>query len=213
MGPGRPGLRARGAAALVLLAALLAGCAGDPRAPVAGTPAGPAAGSATTDPAVGHTGAPAPADARVLPASVRVPAIGVDEDVVVPLGVAPDGTVEVPQDYARIGWFDPTRGVPVPGARGPTVLLGHVDSRTGPAVFHRLRDLRPGDGIEVGTAGGGVARYVVERTEQVAKDRFPTFVVFGATPDDVLRLVTCAGAFDRDARSYTDNLVVHARRA
>jgi sortase (surface protein transpeptidase) len=92
------------------------------------------------------------------------------------------------------------------------VLLGHVDSRDGPAVFYRLRDLRPGDVVEVGTTDGGVTRYAVERTEQVAKDAFPTFAVFGATADDVLRLVTCAGTFDRGARSYTDNLVVHARR-
>jgi len=46
----------------------------------------------------------------------------------------------------------------------------------------------------------------------VPKDEFPTFAVFGATADDVLRLVTCAGDFDRGARSYVDNLVVHASR-
>src|SRR3712207_7039434 len=37
--------------------------------------------------------------------------------------------------------------------------LGHVDSRDGPAVFHRLRDLRPGGVVEVGTSDGGIARY------------------------------------------------------
>lgn len=121
------------------------------------------------------------------------------------LGIAPDGTAEVPSDYAVAGWFTGR------GRGGPTVLLGHVDSGDGPAVFHRLRDLRPGDVVEVGTAGG-VARYAVERTEQVPKDAFPTFAVFRASVDDVLRLVTCTGEFDRGARSYTDNLVVHARR-
>lgn len=154
---------------------------------------------------------PAPAAAapegRVVPTSVRIPAIGVDEREVQRLGVAPDGTAEVPQDYARVGWFDPSVARP-----GPTVLLGHVDSRSGPAVFFRLRDLRPGDVIELDRSDGSPARYAVERVEQVAKDAFPTFAVFGATPDDVLRLVTCAGDFDRGARSYTDNLVVHAIR-
>jgi hypothetical protein len=66
--------------------------------------------------------------------------------------------------------------------------------------------------VEVTTAGGTLARYVVERTEQVSKDEFPTFAVFGATQQDVLRLVTCAGEFDRGERSYTDNFVVHATR-
>lgn len=154
--------------------------------------------------------------------SVQVPAIGVDERAVVALGVAPDGTAEVPRDFERVGWFDRTLAaqragsapadVAIPPGRGPTVLLGHVDSRRGPAVFFRLRDLRPGDVVEVGRSDGSVARYAVERTEQVAKDAFPTFAVFGATATDVLRLVTCAGDFDRGARSYMDNLVVQATR-
>ncbi len=142
------------------------------------------------------------------PAAVAVPAIGVRSDLL-RLGLTPDGAAEVPADFARAGWF---REGGRPGGRGPTVLLGHVDSRDGPGVFYRLRDLRPGDAVEVTTADGALARYAVERTEQVPKDAFPTFAVFGATPDDVLRLVTCAGEFDRGERSYTDNLVVHARR-
>lgn len=149
---------------------------------------------------------PAAEPGRVVPTSVRIGAIGVDESALPRLGIAPDGSAEVPRDYARVGWFD--RGVAGPG---PTVLLGHVDSRSGPAVFYRLRDLRPGDVIEVGRSDGSLGRYAVERSRQVPKDRFPTFDVFGAAPGDVLRLVTCAGEFDRGARSYTDNLVVHAR--
>ncbi|WP_433799651.1 sortase domain-containing protein [Actinomycetospora sp. CA-084318] len=179
---------------LLLLGLLLAGCA----APV------PTAGGAA--PAVGPVVGPVTGP---VPVSVRVPAIGVDRDDVQRLGLAADGTAEVPTDFDRVGWF---AGGPAREGRGPTVLLGHVDSRTGPAVFYRLRDLRPGDVVEVGRSDGSGARYAVSRIEQVPKDRFPTFAVFGATADDVLRLVTCAGAFDRGARSYTDNLVVHAER-
>jgi sortase (surface protein transpeptidase) len=139
---------------------------------------------------------------------LAIPSIGVQSELL-DLGIAADGTAEVPQDYALAGWF---RDGGRPGGRGPTVLLGHVDSQSGPAVFYRLRDLTPGDVVEVGTDDGTVARYAVQRTEQVPKDDFPTFAVFGATADDVLRLVTCAGEFDRGARSYEDNLVVHANR-
>lgn len=142
------------------------------------------------------------------PASLRIPAIEVSSPLL-HLGLAGDGSVEVPQDYGLAGWF---REGGRPGSRGPTVLLGHVDSRDGPAVFYRLRDLRPGDVIEVTAGDGGLARYAVQHTEQVSKDAFPTFEVFGATADDVLRLVTCAGEFNDGARSYEDNLVVHASR-
>lgn len=167
---------------------------------------GSAAGPVPAVPASAQV-APAPA-APTAPTTLAIPSIGVRSDLL-DLGVAADGSAEVPQDYDRAGWF---REGGRPGGRGPTVLLGHVDSRSGPAVFHRLRDLAPGDVVEVGTRDGAVARYAVERTEQVSKDDFPTFAVFGATADDVLRLVTCAGEFDRGERSYTDNLVVHANR-
>ncbi len=189
---GRPGEHLPGARAVAALALVLAaGCTAAPRE---ASPPLPAPAPATSAP-----------EARSEPASVRIPAIDVASPLL-RLGIAPDGTAEVPRDYALAGWFAGR------GRGGPTVLLGHVDSRDGPAVFYRLRDLRPGDVVEVGTTDGGVTRYAVERTEQVAKDAFPTFAVFGATADDVLRLVTCAGAFDRGARSYVDNLVVHARR-
>jgi sortase (surface protein transpeptidase) len=115
----------------------------------------------------------------------------------------------VPQDHSVAGWFREGGRL---GWIGPTVLLGHVDSLDGPAVLYRLRDLDVGDLVQVNTAGGTVARCAVQRIEQVPKDEFPTFAVFGATQDDVLRLVTCAGDFDRGARSYEDNLVVHAVR-
>lgn len=162
----------------------------------------------TTAAAAAPVPGPAPAAGPTTPVSVRVPAIDVARDDVQRLGLAADGSAEVPADYDRVGWF---AGGPGQG-RGPTVLLGHVDSRSGPAVFYRLRELRPGDVVEVGRADGSLARYAVTRSEQVPKDRFPTFAVFGATRDDVLRLVTCSGRFDRGARSYTDNLVVHTER-
>ncbi len=197
--------------ALVLAATLLAGCGGGER-PASGAPA-PAPSSSTGT--VVPPAAAAPPGAIVVdpaavpaPVSVDVPALGLTEPLL-GLGVADDGTAEVPADPARAGWFT---GGGRPGARGPTVLLGHVDSTAGPGVFARLRDLAPGDVVEVTVADGTVARYTVTGTEQVPKGSFPTAAVFGATADDVLRLITCTGDFDRSARSYVDNLVVTAVR-
>ncbi|MBM7805421.1 hypothetical protein JOD57_001258 [Geodermatophilus bullaregiensis] len=206
----RPGL----AVTLAVTAVLLAGCAasgtagsGAPPPPTAtADPSGPVPPSAVPAP-----GGPAVVDPATVPepVAVSVPAIGV-RDELLELGVGADGTAEVPADFDRVGWFT---GGGRPGARGPTVLLGHVDSTAGPAVFHDLRDLGPGDVVEVTVADGSVARYEVVGTEQFPKDEFPTAAVFGATADDVLRLVTCTGAFDRGARSYVDNLVVTAARS
>jgi LPXTG-site transpeptidase (sortase) family protein len=142
------------------------------------------------------------------PTGLSIPALGIEQSLI-GLGVADDGTAEVPVDFDDVGWFTPGGR---PGARGPTVVMGHVDSTAGPAVFYELRDLAPGDTVDLTVADGSVATYTVTGTEQVAKDTFPTAAVFGATADDVLRLITCTGSFDSGARSYTDNLVVTAVR-
>jgi sortase (surface protein transpeptidase) len=144
----------------------------------------------------------------VTPTRLVVPAIGVDADVI-ELGVQEDGTMEVPTDFAQTGWFRPG---PKPGRVGPAVLAGHVDDRSGPAVFFRLTELQVGDRIEVHGADGELVVFVVTRTEQHPKDAFPTERVYGGTPGPELRLITCGGAFDREARSYRDNVIVYAER-
>ena len=196
--------------ALVVGAALaLSACAGTAE-PAAAPPTMPPAATSTPAP----TQAPAPPTASLDPSTVpeptglSIPALGIEQSLI-GLGVADDGTAEVPVDFDDVGWFAPGGR---PGARGPTVVMGHVDSTAGPAVFYALRDLAPGDTVELTVADGSVATYTVTGTEQVAKDTFPTAAVFGATADDVLRLITCTGSFDAGARSYTDNLVVTAVR-
>jgi sortase (surface protein transpeptidase) len=141
------------------------------------------------------------------PAHLSIPAIGV-ETPLVRLGLEPDRTMEVPEDFGQAGWF---AGGPAPGRPGPAVIAGHVDSRQGPAVFYRLRDLRPGDEVRVERADGARLRFVVDTTRSFPKAEFPTSAVFGPTPEAALRLVTCAGSFDRARGSYRDNLVVFAR--
>ena len=200
--------------ALALGTALaLSACAGTAEpaaAPPATTPATTGTASVATP-----TTAPSPPTSSLDPAAVpeptalSIPALGVEQDLI-GLGVAADGTAEVPVDFDDVGWFTPGGR---PGARGPTVLMGHVDSTAGPAVFYQLRDLAAGDTVQLTVADGTVATYTVTGTEQLAKDTFPTAAVFGAVTDDVVRLITCTGSFDAGARSYTDNLVVTAVRS
>lgn len=142
------------------------------------------------------------------PHRLVVPAIGVDAEVI-RLGTNPDGTMEVPADFAQTGWFE---AGPRPGRVGPAVIAGHVDSRAGPAVFFRLAELRPGDEIEVHDAHGEVVAFVVREVERVPKDAFPTERVYAGTAGPELRLVTCGGRFDRGSGHYDDNIIVYAHR-
>jgi sortase (surface protein transpeptidase) len=141
------------------------------------------------------------------PTELRIPAIGVDAPVV-PLGRNPDGTAQVPATVSLAGWYDLG---PKPGQLGPAVILGHVDSRTGPGIFYRLRSLLPGDVVTV-LSGSQVLHFVVSHLVSYSKDAFPTAAVFGPTPDAELRLVTCSGPFDVSTGHYVDNLVVFAIR-
>ena len=140
------------------------------------------------------------------PTAVRIPSIDVNASTV-PLGLQNDGTIEVPEDFSQTGWW---RDGPEPGEIGPAVILGHVDSYDGPAVFFQLGQLAVGDPIHIDRADGSTVSYVVDRIEQHHKDSFPTTAVYGPTDGSELRLVTCGGTFDRDVRSYQDNLIVFA---
>jgi sortase (surface protein transpeptidase) len=175
------------------------------------------AGATSTQPAAGPTRSTEVIDFPVgswrrLPPSppvrVEIPAIGVSSSLV-RLGLNPDRTMEVPGDFQAAGWFT---GAPHPGQLGPAVIAGHVDSRTGPAVFYRLRELRAGDQIRVVRADRRVVRFKVDALASYPKQSLPSEAVYGATTAPVLRLITCAGTFDRASRSYRDNLVVSATR-
>jgi hypothetical protein len=139
------------------------------------------------------------------PTRLRVEAAGIDtalED----LHLGADGELVPPDGNTEAGWYaDGT----APGDVGPAVLAGHVDSRSGPAVFYRLREIDTGDRIEV-TRGGQTLTFTVTATAWYPKKAFPSERVYGPTPDRELRLITCGGVFDRSLRSYRDNLVVYA---
>jgi sortase (surface protein transpeptidase) len=141
-----------------------------------------------------------------VPIEVAVPAIGVNAATPA-LGLNDDGTLEVPSVYGEAGWY--AYG-PRPGEPGPAVMAGHVDSRTGPAVFFRLDEVQPGHLVHVLYDTGHVATFEVHGAETVPKDAFPTARVYGDTPQSELRLITCSGAFDRASGHYGDNLIVYA---
>ncbi|MEU7898856.1 class F sortase [Nonomuraea sp. NPDC049152] len=145
------------------------------------------------------------------PTAVYIPKLGVSAPLM-ELGVDAKGAIENPPlDHPNVaGWY---RYAPVPGARGAAVITGHLDTRTGPAVFANLRAIKRGDQVQVMRADRSVAIFVVDRVEQVAKKVFPSTKVFGKVKYAGLRLVTCGGVFDRRAHSYKDNTIVYAHLA
>jgi sortase (surface protein transpeptidase) len=142
------------------------------------------------------------------PMTITIPSIGVKAGIV-GIGLRSDGAMQVPHPD-QVGWYK--RG-PRPGAPGPAVLIGHVDTRTEPAVFFRLRDLRPGDEIPIRQRHGSTIRFIVERLERHPKTALPTNRIWPTTSKPLLRLITCGGSFNDATRHYRDNLIVYAARA
>ncbi|MEU3274360.1 class F sortase [Saccharomonospora sp. NPDC006951] len=141
------------------------------------------------------------------PDRIEIPGIGAESSLI-PLGLEKDGTIEVPpvDDAMQAGWYELG---PAAGETGPFVVLGHIDSHTDPGIFLRLHELGEGDLVRVYRVDKSVVTYVVDRTQKVGKDRFPTEAVYGNTTGPEIRLITCGGAFDRKRGSYEENLIVY----
>jgi Sortase domain len=199
-------------AAAALAGLLVSGCGGPERSPAAASSprGGPATAAESREPPdVAGFHSVRTYDQPARPVRLQIPAIAVSTPLV-PLGRLPDGSIEVPHDWDTAGWYD--RG-PRPGQPGPAVILGHVDSKTGPAVFYRLRALRPRDIVRVSLADGRTLVFRVQRLERYPKNEFPTQAVYFPTLNRELRLITCGGDFDYARGSYRDNIVVYATLA
>ncbi|MBH5337740.1 class F sortase [Streptomyces pactum] len=149
-----------------------------------------------------------PALPRSAPVRLAVPTVGVDAPFT-ELTLNASGQLNAPPDDDNnlVGWF---REGASPGERGNAIVAGHVDTRTGPAVFWALASIKPGEKVTVTRADGIVATFVVDEVETFDKDHFPDERVYGDTPNAQLRLITCGGSYDRQARDYTANVVVFA---
>jgi sortase (surface protein transpeptidase) len=193
------------AAALAVALAIAAAC-GTERSPAPEQPAAVAVAVApSVHPQVSHHTAKRAARPGV-PVRIEIPAIGVHAPVI-KLGLNRDGSLEVPRRFGDTGWWS---GGSRPGEPGPAVIVGHVDSHTGPAVFYRLGKLRRGDRIRVLGRNGSAATFTVQRMERHPKAQFPTAEVYGRTRAPSLRLVTCSGGFDRASGHYLENTIVFA---
>ncbi|WP_170159820.1 sortase domain-containing protein [Frondihabitans australicus] len=207
--------RLRSALVVVALGAAavlgLAGCAGAGASSAGPTPTPSPTATHDTD-AAGRIQDPsstslsqAPA-AGVVPTRVSIPAIGVNAGLQ-DLAIAADGSLNPPVGVVDAGWY--AKGV-VPGAVGPAVIAGHIDSTTQPGVFLHLAKLVPGDTVTVTMSSGSVETWKVSGSRAALKTAFPTSDVYGTSPTPQLRLITCGGTFNAAIGHYNENTIVFA---
>ncbi|QDY80691.1 class F sortase [Streptomyces qinzhouensis] len=175
------------------------------------TGAGPVASAGTGQARPARTAAEPPGAAAPLPHSpprrIMVPSLRIDAPVR-GVGLAADRSLAPPPtgEPHLAGWYT---GSVSPGERGTSVVVGHVDTETGPAVFHPLARLGPGDRIEVVREDGRTAVFTVYATESLPRDGFPARRVYRDAPGAELRMITCGGRWS-PATGYEENVVVFA---
>ncbi|WP_239124277.1 class F sortase [Rhizocola hellebori] len=142
------------------------------------------------------------------PTRINIPSIGVSAPVHA-VGQEPDGTIATPALHLRneAGWY---REGPSPGQYGPAIIVGHVDTKDKPAVFHRLRELSPGQRIEIVRRDRTVAIFEVNSVEQFGKEVLPVPRVYQDFTRPGLRLITCGGNWVGGSTGYADNVIVFA---
>lgn len=141
-----------------------------------------------------------------MPVALTIEGVSVRNAPVVPVGVEPDGEMEIP-GAREVGWY---RFGPTPTQDGSAVLAAHIAWNGSNGVFRHLVDVELGAIVTVAYDDGSTSRHVVTEIAQYAKDELPFDRVFAKTGEASLTLITCGGSFNRSLNSYDDNIVVYA---
>ena len=124
--------------------------------------------------------------------------IGVDAPVVT-MGVDENGIPQVPDDPYSVVWYNWSTP---PGHGSNAVFAGHVDwtidSQPVLGVFYRIRDLDVGDIVEVKLEDGTDYKYSVKGNLALGDGDPQAMEWMGATPTDMVTLITCGGIWTPD---------------
>ena len=149
-------------------------------------------------------------DEEIVPADpVRLLIDSIDVDAAFEyVGVDDQGNMDVPQEWENVAWYEPGT---VPGDVGNSVIAGHYDSDTGPAVFYDLNDLEVGDEVRIITDEDEELVFEIYEIESVHVDDADTSKIFGDTDERNLNLITCEGVWDTSEGMYDHRLIVYSR--
>jgi Sortase domain len=142
------------------------------------------------------------------PVRIEIPSLDIEAKIH-KVGLADNGAIAAPsmRRADEAGWYEDG---PTPGQFGPAVIVGHVDDRRGPAVFHRLPSIRPGTRIKITRRDDQVAVFRVTDVRSYDKAALPADEVYGDFSRPGLRLITCGGRWVGGETGYADNVVVFA---
>jgi len=142
-----------------------------------------------------------------IPNRLHIPSIKLDAPVV-PVGILDNGQMDVPQSSDIVGILAPSI---MPGEPGTAIMSGHVDSKTGPAIFYPLKKLKPGDPVLISNEDGQYLVFQVTSIESYITSEAPLDKIFDDTDQSLLNLITCTGKYNRKLGTHEKRLVVYTR--
>jgi Sortase domain len=138
------------------------------------------------------------------PGRLIIRSIGVNA-AVLGVGLDKSGAMGVTNESYDVGWYN--RG-PAPGDPGDAVIDGHLDwYDTSHAVFFNLKNVQPGDDIEVQRLDGVSHHFKVAKVQSVAYNAVVPGL-FQPTGPSRLSLITCGGTWDVRKGEYLQRVIV-----
>jgi sortase (surface protein transpeptidase) len=140
------------------------------------------------------------------PRLIIIPKINLDTRVI-STGVNSQNQIGTPPDSIETAWF---RESSLPGSPGATFIDGHVDGWYVPGVFYNLKDLTPGDKIEILTGNNTLYTYVVVKLQTYNANSVDMAQVLSPINPNLpgLNLMTCTGGLINNNTDFNQRLVV-----
>ncbi|HET6747229.1 MAG TPA: class F sortase [Candidatus Saccharimonadales bacterium] len=145
------------------------------------------------------------------PRRMTITSVGINT-LVKPVGITAGGALDAPKTAWDVGWYKDSG---LPGRSGAMLIDGHVnDSYNTPGVFADLKKTKPGDKITVERGDGAIVLYSIVTVEQIPLAQVDMKRLLKPIQgSEGLNLITCGGSYDKKAATYSDRILVFAKRA
>lgn len=146
-----------------------------------------------------------------LPKYLKIAKLGVDARVT-SVGLTKSGALGVPSNIYDTSWYNDSAKPGDPGSNGAVLIDGHVHGPTLPGVFADLKNLAPGDTIQIVRGDNQTFTYTVKKVQNYDANTLSTVLLLSSFQPGQpgLNLVTCGGPYDKNAGEYTQRTVVFA---
>ena len=142
------------------------------------------------------------------PVRLIIPSIGVNS-LVAPTGLTSSGALGVPYNVFYTAWYNQSA---FPGQQGAMLIDGHVSSWTSKGVFYNIKNLKPGDLMEVTNKAGTTFTYSVVKSQIFGANSVDmTSAITPVTPGTPgLNLITCTGDVIPGTSLFNQRIIVYS---